>query len=50
LAERFAHPRTGAIPTTWGEAIMGRIGGQNVRYRSQYPYGHNIIGVSDSIP
>ncbi|HEX8967830.1 MAG TPA: RHS repeat-associated core domain-containing protein, partial [Chloroflexota bacterium] len=31
--------RSGGAPSTWGEAIMNRIGSQNARFRTTYPYG-----------
>ena len=34
--------KTGSIPTTWGEAILNRIGRQSKLYRSLYPYGSLI--------
>ena len=36
--------KTGSIPTTWGEAILNRIGRQSKLYRSLYPYGSLITG------
>lgn len=45
LAARFVS-RKGVTPSTWGEAIMNRIGGQNSVYRSTYPFGSPFTGWS----
>ncbi|MFF5131248.1 DUF6531 domain-containing protein [Streptomyces syringium] len=33
-----------ATPTTWGEAILARIGKQSAGYRNEYPMGSDITG------
>ena len=40
---RFTTPK-GGLPSTWGEAILNRIGGQNSIYRNTYPYGSPFTG------
>jgi hypothetical protein len=40
---RFTTPNGGA-PTTWGEAIMNRIGARNSLYRNTYPFGSPFTG------
>lgn len=40
---RFTTPKGGA-PTTWGEAAMNRIGGQNSIFRNTHPYGSPVVG------
>ena len=39
----FTTPKGGA-PSTWGDAIMNRIGSQNSGFRTTYPYGSPITG------
>ena len=36
--------RKGVVPKTWGEAVLIRIGRQNVEYRTTYPSGSPITG------
>ncbi|WP_350274868.1 DUF6531 domain-containing protein [Kribbella sp. HUAS MG21] len=43
LAERFAD-RKGALPTTWGGAVVNRINNQSSKYRNQYPLGSPFTG------
>lgn len=47
-AIRFVSRSTGDLPTTWGDAVMKRIGNQNQLYQSTYPLGSPITGLSDS--
>lgn len=39
--ERFSTPKGGA-PSTWGDAILNRIGAQNSLYRNTYPFGSSF--------
>lgn len=34
----------GTLPSTWGEALMNRIGRQGATFRNAYPYGSPITG------
>ena len=43
LIGRFTTPKGGA-PSTWGDAIMNRIGAQNSIHRNTYPYGSPFTG------
>ena len=36
--------RKGGAPSTWGEAVLNRIGGQNSIYRNTYPFGSPFTG------
>jgi hypothetical protein len=45
MAGRFVS-RGGVEATTWGEAVMIRIGNQNAAYRSLFPNGSWAVGVS----
>ncbi len=45
MAGRFLS-RSGAAPTTWGEAISNRIAGQGAMYRNRYPSGSPFTGWS----
>ncbi|WP_306807157.1 VENN motif pre-toxin domain-containing protein [Snodgrassella communis] len=38
---RFSDPRKGFVPTTWGEAITGRINKQSGGFSKNNPYGSN---------
>jgi hypothetical protein len=38
--------RRGGTPTTWGQAVLNRIGGQSAAYRVGFPCGSDIIGWS----
>jgi hypothetical protein len=40
---RFTTPK-GGVPSTWGDAIMNRIGAQNSIYRNTYPFGSPFTG------
>ncbi|HEX9695411.1 MAG TPA: hypothetical protein VGB64_03750 [Actinomycetota bacterium] len=47
IPEQFAgyYPTPkGAVPSTWGEAAMNRIGRQNVPYRTRWPFGSPFTG------
>jgi hypothetical protein len=44
-AIRFVGPN-GGLPTTWGEAVLNRIGNQNSLYRATYPSGSPVTGLS----
>ncbi len=44
---RFTTPK-GGVPSTWGEAIMNRIGAQNSIYRNTYPFGSPFTGWNGS--
>lgn len=37
--------RKGGVPSTWGDAISNRIGGQNATFRENFPYGAPFITV-----
>jgi len=41
--DRFTTPK-GGVPSTWGGAILNRIGGQNSLYRNTYPFGSPFTG------
>ena len=43
FAERFTS-RKGEVPSTWGDAVLNRIGSQNSGYRNTYPYGSPVTG------
>lgn len=45
MAGRFVS-RAGGEATTWGQAVVGRIGNQNAIYRSLFPNGSWAVGVS----
>lgn len=45
MVERFTTPR-GGTPTTWGDAVIGRINNQNKGFRSTHPYGSQYTGWS----
>ncbi len=38
--------RRGGVPSTWGDAVMNRIGGQNSTFRNSYPYGAPVSSLS----
>jgi hypothetical protein len=40
---RFTTPKGGA-PSTWGDALLNRIGGQNSIYGNTYPFGSPFTG------
>ena len=40
---RFSTPK-GGVPSTWGDALLNRIGRQNSGYRNTYPYGSPFTG------
>jgi RHS repeat-associated protein len=42
-AGRFATPK-GGVPTSWGDAVLNRIGGQNLPYRNRWPMGSPHTG------
>jgi hypothetical protein len=44
---RFTTPKGGA-PTTWGDAVVNRIGKQNSLYRTTYPMGSPVVGWNGS--
>ena len=44
-AIRFVGPN-GELPTTWGDAVLNRIGNQNNLFRTTYPSGSPFTGVS----
>jgi hypothetical protein len=41
--DRFTTPK-GGVPSTWGDAIMNRIGAQNSLFRNTYPFGSPFTG------
>lgn len=41
--DRFITPK-GGVPSTWGDAIMNRIGAQNSLFRNTYPFGSPFTG------
>lgn len=43
LAARFVTAK-GGLPTTWGDALLNRIGNQNAAYRSAWPQGSPLTG------
>lgn len=43
MVGRFTTAKGGA-PSTWGDAVMNRIGGQNSIYRNAYPNGSPFTG------
>ncbi|MGO1298985.1 MAG: RHS repeat-associated core domain-containing protein, partial [Vibrio sp.] len=45
MVERFTTKK--GVPSTWGEAILLRIGKQNAGFRNTYPNGSNYIGSVD---
>lgn len=44
-AIRFVGPN-GGLPTTWGDAVLNRIGNQNSLFRTTYPSGSPVTGLS----
>ena len=36
----------GGVPSTWGDAILNRIGGHNSLFRNTYPFGSPFTGWS----
>jgi RHS repeat-associated protein len=44
-AERFATTK-GGVPSTWGDAVINRIGNQNRGYRTANPFGSWLTGWS----
>jgi hypothetical protein len=40
---RFTTPK-GGVPSTWGDAILNRVGGQNSLFRNTYPFGSPFTG------
>jgi RHS repeat-associated protein len=45
LVERFTTPK-GGVPSTWGDAVINRIGGQSAGYRTTNPLGSWVTGWS----
>ncbi|WP_116115984.1 putative T7SS-secreted protein [Austwickia chelonae] len=45
MVERFTTVK-GGVPTTWGDAVMNRIGGQSAGYRGANPLGSWVTGWS----
>lgn len=43
MVSRFTTAKGGA-PSTWGEALMNRIGTQSATYRNAYPFGSPVTG------
>ena len=41
--DRFTTPK-GGVPSTWGDAILNRIGTQNSIYRNTHPFGSPFTG------
>lgn len=45
MVERFTTAK-GGVPSTWGDAVMNRIGGQSAGYRGANPFGSWVTGWS----
>lgn len=43
MIERFTTTR-GGVPSTWGDAVLNRVGSQNSLFRNTYPYGSYLTG------
>ena len=43
MIPRFTTPKGGS-PSTWGEALLNRVGAQNSGFRSTYPFGSPFTG------